>query len=63
MSSLKYIDSCERRKTMNWDNFMNVWEEFLAFMDRAFQWLQFVFGVKDKWPPDDYEDFNDGKTE
>ena len=43
---------------MNWDNFMNVWDEFLKFLDRAFQWLKFVFNtepdVEDEWDPDDY---------
>lgn len=39
---------------MNWDSFMNVWEEFLFFMDRVVQWLQYVFGVEDEWNPDDY---------
>ena len=41
---------------INWDNFMNVWDEFLAFMDRVVQWLQYVFGAIDKWPPEDYPD-------
>lgn len=47
---------------MNWDNFMNVWDEFLNFMDRVVQWLQYVFGVTNKWPPEDYPDFNGEET-
>lgn len=45
---------------MNFDAFMVVWKEFLAFMDRVIMWLQYVFGSSDTWPPkDDYPDFND----
>lgn len=45
---------------MNWDNLMNVWNEFLAFMDRVVQWLQYVFKVNPDatWPPVDYPDIN-----
>ena len=46
---------------MNWDNLLGVWDEFLAFMDRVVQWLQYVFGVTDEWPPEDYEDINEKK--
>lgn len=41
---------------MNWDNFMNVWDEFLKFMDTVVQWLQYVFGIIEEWPPEDYPD-------
>ena len=43
---------------MNWDNLMGVWEEFLRFMDRAFQWLQYVFGATNTWPPVDYPEID-----
>ena len=43
---------------MNWDNFMNVWDEFLAFMDRVVQWLKYVFNITETWPPEEYPDFN-----
>lgn len=43
---------------MNWDNLLMVWEEFLGFMDRVVQWLQYVFGVIDEWPPVDYPDID-----
>lgn len=33
--------------------FQEVWDEFLAFMDTVMQWLQFVFGVTDQWPPEE----------
>ena len=47
---------------MNWDNFMGVWDEFLKFMDRVFQWLKYVFGLGE-WPPVEYPDFNVGEDE
>ena len=43
---------------MNWDNLMDTWDEFLKFMDRVVQWLQYVFGVKNEWPPVEYPDIN-----
>lgn len=43
---------------MNWENAVAVWEEFLNFMDRVFQWLQYVFGVTNEWPPKDYPDID-----
>ena len=47
---------------MNWDVFMGVWEDFLAFMDRVVQWLKYVFTGEGTWPPEDYPGFDD-KTE
>lgn len=47
---------------INWDNFMNVWDEFLKFMDRVVQWLQYVFGVTDEWPPKPYPDMDADKN-
>ncbi len=47
---------------MNWDVFMDVWEEFMWFMDRAFQWLQYVFGVTNEWPPVDYPNIDDSTS-
>ena len=43
---------------LNWDRVGEVWDEFLAFMDRVFQWLQYVFGATDEWPPEDFGDIN-----
>ena len=47
---------------MNWNNFMEVWEEFLKFMDRVVQWLQYVFGVTDTWPPEPFPGIDDEKA-
>ncbi len=44
---------------MNWSNFEEVWNDFLAFMDRVIQWLMYVFGVTDEWPPEDYPGIDD----
>lgn len=49
---------------MNWDLFVDVWNEFLVFMDRVVQWMKFVFtgdnGVGgDTWPPEDYPNIDD----
>lgn len=41
---------------LNWDVLMEVWDSFLEFMDRVVQWLQYVFKVTDKWPPEEYPD-------
>ncbi len=46
---------------MNWDGFREVWDEFLAFMDRVMQWLQFIF-AGGEWPPEDYPNIDDEKT-
>ena len=43
---------------MNWDRVIEVWDEFKFFLERTFQWLQYVFGVTDKWPPEEMPDFN-----
>ena len=43
---------------INWDNLMNVWDEFLKFMDKVVQWLQYVFGVTDEWPPKPFPDID-----
>lgn len=42
---------------INWDVFMEVWDSFLAFMDKVVQWLQFLF-VGGEWPPEEYPDVN-----
>lgn len=44
---------------MNWDQFAEAWDEFLKFMDRVVQWLQYVFKVTDTWPPEDYPNIDD----
>lgn len=46
---------------MNWNNFMEVWNEFLAFMDRVVQWLMFIFGAGE-WPPKDFPNIDDEAT-
>lgn len=46
---------------MNWDALLLVWEEFLAFMNRTFEWLEFVF-TGGNWPTDNpIPDVNEGK--
>lgn len=52
----------EKTMNLNWDNLMNVWDEFLKFMDRVVQWLQYVFGVTDEWPPKPYPDIDADKN-
>ena len=45
---------------MNWGELQKVWDDFLAFMDKVVQWIQYVFDTdKDKvWPFPDYPDFD-----
>ncbi len=43
---------------MDFNALLNVWNEFLAFMDRVVQWLQYLF-ANGEWPPADYPDFDD----
>lgn len=43
----------------DWDLFVEVWDEFLKYMDRVVQWLKFVFTGNEgydgeEWPPVDY---------
>lgn len=46
---------------MNWDIFMEVWDSFMAFMDRVVQWLMYLF-VGGDWPPEkDFPDINEGE--
>ena len=48
---------------MNWDAVLGIWDEFLAFMDRVMQWLQYVFKVEGAvWPPEDYPNIDDEKA-
>lgn len=45
---------------MNVSRFEEVWNEFLAFMDRVVQWLVYLFsGEEGTWPPEDYPGIND----
>lgn len=45
---------------MNVGRFEEVWNEFLAFMDRVVQWLVYLFsGAEGTWPPDDYPNIDD----
>ena len=46
---------------MNWDVFLSVWEDYLAFMDRVVQWLKYVFTGEGTWPPTDYPGIDDKK--
>ena len=43
---------------------MELWEDFLKFMDRVVQWLKYLFtgevnSENGKWPPDDYPGIDD----
>ena len=42
---------------MNWDNLLFVWDEILAFFDKTFQWLKFLF-TEGKWPQPPFPDIN-----
>ncbi len=45
---------------MNVSRFEEVWNEFLAFMDRVVQWLVYLFsGEEGTWPPEDYPGIDD----
>ena len=49
---------------MNLDRLEKVWNDFLAFMDRTFQWLMYLFtGEEGDWPPVDFPDFNEPSKE
>ncbi len=47
---------------MDFSVFQQIWEDFLAFLDRAFQWLMYLFNTDDEedkeWPPTTYPDIN-----
>ena len=43
---------------MNWDALLSVWEDFLAFMDKVIQWINYVFTGEGEWPYPDYPDFD-----
>ncbi len=47
---------------MDFSKFAQIWDDFLAFLDRSFQWLKFLFTGEDleNWPPKDYPDVNEG---
>lgn len=47
---------------MNWDIFLEVWDSFMAFMDRVVQWLMYLFG-EGEWPPEDFPNIDDEKPE
>lgn len=44
---------------MNLDRLEQVWNDFLAFLDRTFQWLMYLFTGEGDWPPVDFPDFNE----
>ena len=44
---------------MNFSTFREVWDEFLKFLDRTVQWLLYLFGAKEDWPPVDYPNIDD----
>lgn len=43
---------------MNFGKFQELWDDFLDFLDRAVQWLLYLFGAG-TWPPDDYPNIDD----
>ena len=44
---------------MNWKSVEYVWDQILAFFDRAFQWLKYLFTDEPEWDPDDYPTITD----
>ena len=45
---------------MDLSKFQNLWNDFLEFLDRTFQWLMYLFsGEGDTWPPKDYPDIKE----
>ena len=40
------------------DRIEAVWDEILAFFDRTFQWLKYLFTDEDKWEPKDWPTFD-----
>ncbi len=46
---------------MDFSKFQDLWNDFLEFLDRSFQWLMYLFDSSkegEEWPPADYPDFN-----
>ena len=45
---------------MDLGKFHELWEDFLAFLDRTVQWLGYLFGGDEnaKWPPEKYPDID-----
>lgn len=50
---------------MDLKGFQELWEDFLAFLDRTVQWFMYIFGAADytEWPPKDYPDINEPYVE
>lgn len=55
--SHQHIIFSKGEKTMNWDNLLFVWDEILAFFDKTFQWLKFLF-TEGKWPQPPFPDID-----
>lgn len=47
---------------MDFSKFQKLWEDFLYFLDRTFQWLMYIFGASEEWPPADYPNIDDEQT-
>lgn len=43
--------------------FQELWEDFLAFLDRTVQWLGYIFGATTEWPPKDYPEIDEPYVE
>ena len=42
---------------MDLSKFQDLWNDFLEFLDRSFQWLMYLFsGEESDWPYDEYPD-------
>ncbi len=40
---------------MDLSKLQDLWNDFLEFLDRTFQWLMYLFsGENNEWPPEDY---------
>lgn len=37
-----------------WATIEAIWDELLAFFDRTFQWLKYLFTDEDNWAPEDW---------
>ena len=43
---------------MKFSDFQELWDNFLNFLDRSFQWLMYLFTGEGTWPPVDYPDID-----
>ena len=49
-----YILSKGENAMSTWATIEAVWDEMLAFFDRAFQWLKYLFTDEKEWAPEDW---------